>query len=344
MADDAAPSGIGEAAAPLAGAKRAAADEPSARKRATAPAPGADAVKVVFEQTQSLRTLVDVINNILTRVTIKVVKDAAFEGIQIECIDPKQVCLVAAKLRCSVPICPEGGAELCVVTSVLNTCLKAVAQHYSLDIESGVESAPAGDGAPAVAAAELVMRAYESISNNYWTTFRVPTLHLESDPVQMSKLTYEYTIEMDLITLRNIVKHTLALHGKEITLMIEEPLAKHNYQYTVFTISTDGDAQQQHQFHSVTEDRGAGGTCVIRTEEEGVELPRVADLTCKMCESFSAEYLNYFLKSMERHVITMRITKTTASRPQRALVVTYPLGSDESHVCLMLAPRAKLDE
>jgi hypothetical protein len=272
---------------------------------------------------QPLRILVDVIQNILSRVEVKIVKNGEFEGIHIESIDPKHVCLIVARLGATVKNCDDD-STFCVDTSTLNTCLKAVQTHFSLDMKSDPNSS------------DIVMCAYESISNNYWTTFNIPTLVHNADSVKLSDLDYDYTIEMDLNTIRNIVKNTIALKGEEINLSVEVPKGQTSYNYTVFTITTNGAATQKHQFHSVTESR-SNSTCVIRTEEGGVEIPEVKDFEKKYSENFSAHYLSMFLKSMERQVITMRCS------PTKPLILNYPLGTDSSYICFVLAPKAKED-
>lgn len=275
---------------------------------------------LTFDILQPLRILVDVLQNILQRVEIKVVKKEGFEGIHIECIDSKHVCLIVARLHANVKSCSDE-STFCVDTATLNTCLKAVQSHFSLTMKSTSESA------------DIQMCAYESISNNYFTTFKLPTLVHDAGAVKLTDLDYEYTIEIDLNTLRNIVKNTLALKGNEINLTIEVPNEVVPYNYTVFTITTDGAATQKHQFHSVTENQ-PGSTCVIRTEEGGVDIPEVNNFQKKYNGNFSASYLMSFLKSMERQVISMRLSEN------KPLILNYPLGTESSYICFVLATKA----
>ena len=276
---------------------------------------------LTFDHLQPLRILVDVIQNILNRVEVKIVKNDTFEGIHIESIDPKHVCLIVARLGATVKMCADD-STFCVDTSTLNTCLKAVQSHFSLDMKSNPNTS------------DITMCAYENISNNYWTTFNIPTLVHDGDSVRLTDLDYDYTIEIDLNTLRNIVKNTIALKGEEINLTVEVPKNKNSYNYTVFTITTDGAATQKHQFHSITENK-PGSTCVIRTEEGGVDIPEVDNFEKKYSENFSAHYLSLFLKSMERQVISMRLS------PTKPLILNYPLGTESSYICFVLAPKAK---
>ena len=62
------------------------------------------------------------------------------------------------------------------------------------------------------------------------------------------------------------------------------------------------------------------------------------NMVVKYEERYSAQYLNFFLKSMERQIITMKLS---ADQP---LIIHYPLGADRSYICFVLAPKAEDDE
>lgn len=280
---------------------------------------------LTFDQTHSLRILVDVISNILPRVEFTVIEKEKFKGISIESIDPKHVCLIVARLACNVR-CTSKDAKysFCVDTGTFNTCLKSTQPHFSLDIKKKTEES------------DITMSSYEDVTNSYFSTFSVPTLVSEVESAKLSEFDYKYTIEMDLNTLRNIVKNTLALKGNDIRLTVEEPVQVRNYTYNILTIYTDGNAAQKHQFHSVTEEKG-GGNCVIRTEEGGLEIPEDEEMKQVYSECFSASYMLNFLKGMERQVISIRLLQGEG----KPLILNYPLNTDDSYICFVLAAKAK---
>ena len=286
--------------------------------------PANDSFKITFESTNPLRTLVDVVSNILTRIELAVVKDELFEGIHLESIDAKRVCLIVAQLACKVE--GDGRGKFCVDASTLNTCLKAVSPHYSVDISNEASTS------------NIIMHAYESLTRSYTTFFKFPTLVSDADPVKLTDLDYDYTIEMDLQTLRSIVRNTMQLRGNDITIRVEEPAhASAPMRQTVLTILTDGNAEQRHRFLSLTDTKD-GAACVIRTEQHDELIDADAEsASLKMMyeETFLAQYMAYFLKSMERHVITMRLS------PAKPLILNYPLGADASYICFVLEPRTK---
>jgi hypothetical protein len=285
--------------------------------------PSPERWKLTFDHTQALRTLMDVISNIIGRVQIQIYNTEDFQGIHIESIDSKRVCLIVAKLNCVVEMDGDHTTGVCIDTTTMSTCLKSIGTHYSVDIES-------------VKSDEVTMRSYEMISNNYTTMFRLPTLVHDADTVKLNDLSYEYTIEIDLLTLRGIVKNCLALKGEYVTLKVEEPSTKGRRRYTTLSIISEGNAQQEHVFHSTTECESNEDGCVIKTMNDVTDThSQMGKLEVKYEETFSASYLNLFMKSMERQMISMRLS------PQKPLILNYPLGIEKSSICFVLAPRTK---
>ena len=253
------------------------------------------AFEVTFETTTPLRVLVDVVSHILKRVEYKVQKTDAFEGISIESIDPKRVCLIVAQLSCKV-LKATGDPRFCVDTKVFNHCLKSIPQHYSVDIHSSPNDC------------DIVMNAYESLTKSYTTRCKIPTLVNDGDESsQLQDLDYDFTIEMDLATLRTIVRQGIQLqqmgdNAQDLTFRVQEPKGTHAHRHIILTIVSQGTAEQRHRFHSVTDTKD-GASCVIRTDNaESADIPDEENLKLVYEESFSATYLSEFLKSMERHM------------------------------------------
>ena len=292
-------------------------------KRAKSSIP--DAWKLTFHQTTALRTLIDVVSNVINRVNIKVVSKEDFRGISVESIDSKRVCLIAAQLACKIDGgCGEGDVCFCVDTTTLSTCLRSVSPLYSID----VARAPGSE--------EVVLRSYEIISNNYTSQFKLPTLAHDNDDVKLHDIDYDYFIEFDLFTLRSIVKNCIALKGENISIMVEEPKVLGSVRHTRVTVRSEGNAEQTHVFHSATENvaQDTGEPLVIRATGDTADLPTVAQMHVQYDETFSAAYLNSFMKNMEKNSITMRLA---AGKP---LVLSYPLGIENSSICFVLAAKA----
>ena len=284
--------------------------------------------KITFDQTQGIRTLVDVVGNILNRVNFRVTYDSKKDTyfLCIDSIDPQHVCMIQARLSCEKIFNLQGTETFCVDTTILNTLLKNVPAHYSLDLVKRKSSA------------DIYMRTYESLSNSHETHYILSTLVDDSETMQLTDMKYKYTIEIDLGTLRQIVKMSQALRANHIEFAVKEPSeSKRGVSRTTFSIASSGDASQEHRFNSATvlEPGSENETCVIRaaTDSTGPDAVEGESMDTKYSDAFSTQYLNYFLKSMERQIITMKLSQ------DKPLILHYPLGAERSYICFVLAPK-----
>jgi hypothetical protein len=291
---------------------------------------------ITFDQTQGLRTLADVVGNILTSINFRITYDQkrAVHFLCIDSIDPQHVCMIQARLLCEKVenIATTGEDQyFCVDSSLINLVLKNVAQHYSIDIVKYSDSA------------DIHINAYETLSNSHHTHYVLPTLVDAGETMKLKDQNYKYTVEIDLGMLRQIVKMGMAFHSQDLNLKVRvsdpSDVATNKISRTTFTIASKGDAYQAHNFHSATVSDGAGGG----EQQDSYVIRAVTDSTAPESEcmntvpvysdTFSASYLNLFLKSMERQIITMKLSQ------DRPLLVHYPLGADKSYICFVLAPK-----
>ena len=285
---------------------------------------------VTFDQTQGLRTLVDVVSNILTRVNFRLIYDQKRDThfLCIDSIDPQHVCMIQARLICEKTVNITSEVDFCVDSGILNLILKSIPSHYSIDLKRKRSSA------------DILINAYETLSNSHQTNFEIPTLVDDSESMKLSDMEYKYTIEIDLSTLRQIVKMTMSLRANQLELSVRKPKDQGDGKVVraTFTIGSRGDAMQAHNFHSATVSEGAGkgDSYVIRaaTDSTAPEDNDVDDTELVYSDMFSAQYLNFFLKSMERQIITMKLAN------DRPLLVHYPLGAEKSYICFVLAPKS----
>lgn len=282
--------------------------------------------RVTFDQTQGLRTLVEVVGNILTRVNFRITYDARkdMHFLCIDSIDPQHVCMIQARLVCENTHNLNRDIDFCVDSNIFNLILKSIPSHYSLDLEKHSNSA------------DIHLNAYETLSNSHHTNFELPTLVDDSETMQLTDMAYKYTIEIDLGTLRQIVKMSMSLRAQQLDFMVKEPEEKKvGVLRTTFTISSRGDATQAHNFHSATVTEGdPSESYVIRAATDATAPDSTSEgTTIVYKDAFSAQYLNFFLKSMERQIITMKLSQ------DKPLIVHYPLGADKSYICFVLAPK-----
>lgn len=284
-----------------------------------------------FHHTNSLRTLIDVVSNVITRVNIKICSGPAFSGIKVESVDPRRVCLVAAKLACHV----EGDSidcdtSFCVDTATLSTCLKAVASNYSIDLSKNVEQE------------EIIMRSYELIQNSFCSIFTLPTLAHDCEKVELTEIDHNYIVDFDLGTLRTIVKNCIALKGENISFCVEAPKSTCDrngltIRKTRLTVRSEGNAEQKHIFKSVTEQSSVKDGTIIKANEstEIKETDFEEEMTVWYDETFAASYLSNFMKNMEKNSVTLRLS------PEMPMVMSYALDSEGSSICFVLAVKTK---
>lgn len=281
--------------------------------------------RVTFDQTQSLRTLVEVVGNILTRVNFRITYDAKRElhFLCIDSIDPSHVCMIQARLVCeNASKSVAGDLDFCVDSSILNLILKNIPTHYSLHLEKRRDRS------------DIFLRAYETLSNSHSTLYELPTLVDDSESMQLNDMDYRYTVEIDLGLLRQIVKMSMSLRAQQLEFSVEEPTsATDGLTQTAFTIASTGDAKQAHHFQSATVTEGTEARVIRAATDSTTSAAPAGPMRRVYHDSFSAQYLSYFLKSMERQVITMRFSQ------DKPLLVHYELGADKSYICFVLAPK-----
>ena len=283
--------------------------------------------RVTFDQTQGLRTLVEVVGNILTRVNFRITYDSKRQThfLCIDSIDPQHVCMIQARLICEKTINLDQDVDFCVDSNILNLILKNIPTHYSIDLEKYSDSP------------DISIKSYETLSNSHHTQFDIPTLVDDSETMQLSDMSYKYTIEIDLGTLRQIVKMSMSLRSNQLEFTVKEPIDRNNgVSRTTFMIGSKGDATQAHSFHSATVAEGDDqDTYVIRAATDSTAPDGASDGSTQIVysDAFSAQYLSFWLKSMERQIITMKLSQ------DKPLIVHYPLGADKSYICFVLAPK-----
>eukprot|EP00966_Prymnesium_polylepis_P004860 111413-Prymnesium_polylepis.1 len=233
-----------------------------------------EAFHITFDCTASLRTLLEALSAIFSRgVEFKIERASETEAfLKVEAIDASQVCIVKASIRCRI-MNLTGTPTFTVDTSVMNTCLKSVAAHYSLDIFSASDSS------------DITLRMYESISRTHVVNFHVNTMVSQGVQVPpLDDISFRFTLEFDAPTLRNCIRSCRETHAQDITFNIDVPQSGVNGRgmvHMMVTIAAQGTSvKQERMFHSIIDtQRGGGASTVIVTDhEEEVERNKPEDL------------------------------------------------------------------
>jgi hypothetical protein len=290
---------------------------------------------VTFESTSALRTLLDVLSSIFTRgVEFKVCRKAGGgpeDGqLKIEAIDSSHVCIVRAAIECKV-VRLERDYCFTIDTSTMNACIKSVHAHYAMDIFTHENSS------------DVTLKLYEALSKTHVCNFRINTLVNSGLVVpDIKELFFTYILEFDATCLRSCVRNCKETHASDVAFKIAMP-PKHVRAQTdgnthlVVSVSAQGTTVfQERVFHSIVDTRrgtSASSLMIVTDHDEDVPVSE-SDIQEHYSGRFSIHYLALFLKSIERHTVTMRLEKN------QPLVLSYPLGGGEdSYIVLVLAPK-----
>ena len=302
--------------------------------------------RVVFECATAIRTLSDVLANMLETVDVQVICEPdGFQGVKVESIDSKQVSLVIAQLRADVHI--DNAVQqvsFCINTKTFNTCVRSAQSHFSISMET----------VPGTSSVRLT--AFETLSNTSLTRFMLPTLMSEFDPMKLKDTYYKYHIDMDTALLKGIVRMCLALQGETLTFKIMQPAASHapergkllrgagaadvartpaGAQHKVLVISSNGSCEQEHTFYSLSEqqDDTSAVTMCSSADFGGCTVLSSDAFDVVYEERFGAKHLSEFLKAIDKNIVTLRMTR------DKPLIVNHKFGLENSYVCLATAPQ-----
>lgn len=285
---------------------------------------------VTFDSTSALRQLLEALSSIFTRgVEFQLcrVPGSADEALlKVEAIDSSQVCIIKASLRCRV-VRLAGEPTFTVDAGILNTCLRSVLPHYSLDIFSSAQSS------------DITLRLYETLSRTHVVKFHCATMVSSNQSIPpLEDIYYNYVLELEAATLKNCIRSARETQASDIKFSIKAPPASagdSGKKHIVFVISAVGaSVAQERVFHSIIDQQrgGASSTVIVTDHEEEVEW-NAENLEEKYSGDFIIHFLAMYLKSIEKHLVTARM------EPGKPLVLSYPLGSaHDCYIVLILAP------
>lgn len=283
---------------------------------------------VCFEHLASIKQLIDVIGDVLPRVYLELrTKKDAVDGdesmmLSINTIDPQKVCIVQAQLECHGSV--SGGAYMfCVDTKVLIKCLRNVPPHHSIELSCEVGKA------------DVVVRSYDAMCNVEDIKFNLHTFDDDHEPMpELEEFTYGYETEMEMPTLKRIVKLADQLNCENLCMSMHSAKVG-NVTHAVTEFSGDADAGFSRAFPScVLNDQ----TSADRSAGETVKMD-VSKMKLEFNANFALEYLNKFVKAMEHQMVNLKFGKDPEGN-DLPLLIHYPLGVPNSHVRFLLAPKA----
>lgn len=289
--------------------------------------------RLTFTHPQTFKSLVEISCNVLKEIEFYIEKSEGFTGVNIETMDTKQVCMVIGRVECDVQIDEQQPLEekmsFRVKADTLLTCIRALPHNYVLSIfQYSKESDIMIYSSPLEC---------EQDSTCDELIFKMPTLVSGENAPPLSDLAYKYTVNMDLATMRQDVKLCKEINAEDITMEIwhkkDDPHVanENNIPASHFVMKANGKIEYKRSFlsmNTVTNNQ-------VEDNEGNVPVAACEDdeyiISCS--EKFSVEYLNLFMKSMDRSTVNLRLSR------QKPLLLNYSLDGQKSVVCFVLAPR-----
>lgn len=325
----------------------------SVKKSHRSPAESDIEYKVTIDNPHSFKSLCEIISNILINTHFQITKSSTFTGISIDSVDPSMVCMVKARFACYVDFqsSSESGSgsgsddhvderdafhgvqRFCVRMKTLNTLLKHITSQHVLNIIKYADSS------------NILLRARDKDDSSSNIEFILKTLDEPCKEVGLSHIDTQYTVEIDLGTFKSICKMCkdikAAAVGLRISTITDAPSDSDEVDREVFfTIFSEGDeAMVNYTFNSPVDGKSLlndKSSLFIRTQKNPLAV-RLKEHNIKDIykEQFPTEYLNLFMKSMEKQAVHMTLA------PGHPLILHYNLGSDQSHIRFILAANPK---
>lgn len=272
---------------------------------------------VTISNPHSFKSLCETVSNVLINTHFQLVSEDSFEGIRVDTVDPNTVCMVKAKFACNVWV-KEGVPTPCVCLRMktLITLFRHITAQHMLNLIKYTNSP------------DLVLRVFNRFDQTSTMEFVINTLEQEQRGARLATIESPYTVEMALGQAKTMCKMGKDIKARAMAFEIFEKDTD-----TYFRISAKGeDATARYIFQSATaEDELASGKKVFALRQG--DHPELTTMDRVYHELFSTDFLNLFLKSMEKQSLHLTLV------PQGPLILHYQLGADHSHVRFILAPQ-----
>ena len=275
----------------------------------------------------SFKSMCEIASNVLINTHFQFVHTPHFQGIRVDTIDPNMVCMVKARFACNVWLNPNtvkdapGGMRVCLRMKTLTTVFRHVSANHMLNIQREKGSS------------NIVLRVYNRFDQSSSMEFVIKTLEQKVTDASINNIDSKYTIEMMLTQCKTMFKMGKDIRAPNMQFEIfESPQNAETY----FRILANGDeATARYTFQSSTKrSTTESGQSVYALEQQTVQ-PCLDGMTCVYNEMFSTEFLNLFLKSMEKQTLHLTLV------PDGPLILHYQLGGDQSVIRFVLAPHLK---
>ena len=181
---------------------------------------------------------------------------------------------------------------------------------------------------------DITLRVHEPGSSRSLSTYEIKTLARESETMPLDEMIMSYYVEIELEAFRTALKMAKTKKADSTQFRLYEASTSQDaVQCMWFVLSYHGeDTRGTHPFPSrivVSKSNVHGEPTIVRvasaeedmTEGEGAEEEDFAKYKLLYSGEFAVEYLNNFVRNMEKVNVTLRL------KNGNPLILDYPLGS-----------------
>jgi hypothetical protein len=319
--------------------------------------------RVCITSSATFRTFINVLKEILINCNFYLEKSSTFTGLYVDSVDPSLVCMVKSRFECKIQTCQSDSGDGSFETYDAETISRINDESFCVPMESlktllkdagdMLEITRYRDTAP-----DVIIHSYDRNDKLNSTTSRLGNIDDCGSPIPMDSIGSAQMVEIELQDLKSLVKMARELKATHMRFLIEHPAGAElaspdEIMHNLFTISIETEnATLERSFHSMTQrevstgNNGAVGRETIRalstttttTLPMSERSPLFEDATIKYDEVFSTMYLDLILKSMVDRGVKLFMA------PDMPLIVEYSLGSDMSHLKVILAPKVNTED
>jgi hypothetical protein len=286
---------------------------------------------ITFDDTMSLRCIVESTAAVMTRVIFKVQKVDGVYFLMVDGADVGFMCCVSARLQIDNVTFVNSECE----TSEFTFCVDCKQLLYSIEGPSCSRASLQIEGHTSDATIHLVMLDPEQ--QNIEDRSTLSTFINGETPQSLFPLKFKMILEVDLTKLRDIIKKARKAHAEFLRIRIFT-ITKGVKQHSCVLFTVVGDTTHDQKFcNEMTQHED--GSFIVRAAVDGpfTDVLEVGDESA-FDGTYPIDKIDAFVKNMHVRMLTAKVDTTMP------LMLTYDLGTgesngDSSYIRFLVAPK-----
>ena len=284
---------------------------------------------ITFDDTVSLRCVVESTAAVMSRVIFKVEKIGSFFFLMVDGADVGFTCCVSARLQLEKVTFATPGSEL----SEFTFCVDCKQMLYSIDNPSCSHGCLIMEGHTSNATVHLIMS--DPDQRNTEDCSELSTYVDGNAPQSLCSLDFEMMLEIDLTKLREMVKKARKAHAEHLHIRIfTKTIGAKERSLVIFSVKGDTTHEQKY-CNEMT--KHEDGSLIVRVAADGPNEELFETENESVFDGiFPIEKIDAFVKNIP---VRMIVAKVQNGMP---LMLTHNLGTgddDRSHVRFLVAPK-----